>query len=83
MHTPYDFIAVAIFAGLLVLFLSRFSGEGAADEPLWPFLGATAGCAGVNWLGNQGYDIPAIIAIAAVLYFIHRFLDPIGRPPFQ
>ena len=83
MHTPFDWVAVIIFAGLLVLFLSRFSGANAHDEPLWPFLVATGGCAGINWLGNEGYYLPAVAAVAAVLYFIHRYLDPIGRPPFQ
>ena len=52
MKTPYDVVTLAIFAGLIVLFLQRStSSEADDDAPLWQYLGAGAGCGAANYFG--------------------------------
>lgn len=77
METIYDWVTVAIFAGLIVLFLQRSS----ADEPvdsIWSYLGAGVGCAVANYIGNEGNDIVAVITIIATIAFIVIVLKPIS-----
>lgn len=76
METIYDWVTVAIFAGLIVLFLQRSSAEEPTDS-LWSYLGAGAGCAVANYLGNEGHDILAVVAIGATIAFIVIVLKPI------
>jgi hypothetical protein len=77
METPYDWITVGIFAGLIVLFMQRSTAD--ADntkDPLWMYLAAGAGCGVANYLGNEGFHIPAVVTIALALAFIFHFLKP-------
>ena len=53
METPYDWVTVAIFAGLIVLFLQRSSAEGEPQDSIWQYLGASVGCAVANYFGNH------------------------------
>ena len=53
METVYDWVTVAIFAGLIVLFLQRSSGTGEPQDSIWQYLAASIGCAVANYLGNQ------------------------------
>ncbi len=64
-----------VFAGLVVLFLQRSQGE--ARDQLWQYLVAAVGCAGTNYLGNEGYDIVAIALGGATLAFIFFVLRPL------
>ncbi|SEN61187.1 hypothetical protein SAMN05192583_3147 [Sphingomonas gellani] len=78
MTTPYDWLTVAVFAGLIVLFLSRSDADRPRDS-LWQYLVASLGCALVNWLGNGGHAVAALAAGAALAAFILIVLDPLGR----
>ena len=82
METPYDWLTVAIFAGLIVLFMHRSTSEEEeqVDDPLWRYLAGGVGCAVTNYLGNEGWHIPAVLALAATLAFIFHYLKPF---PFQ
>jgi hypothetical protein len=53
VETPYDWVTVAIFAGLIVLFLQRSSAEGEPQDSIWQYLAASIGCAVANYFGNQ------------------------------
>jgi hypothetical protein len=53
VDTVYDWVTVALFAGLIVLFLQRSSGEGEPQDSIWQYLAASVGCAVSNYLGNQ------------------------------
>ena len=77
MQTAYDWVTLAIFAGLLVLFLQRSSSDTPRDT-LGPYLIAGVGCAVVNYIGNQGMHLFAIIGLVALLAFIQWALRPIG-----
>jgi hypothetical protein len=79
METVYDWVTVAIFAGLLVLFLQRStSSDDTVHDPLWMYLTASGGCALANYLGNDGMHLFAIVALAATLAFVVRFLKPLS-----
>jgi hypothetical protein len=75
VHTPYDWITVAIFAGLIVLFLHRSSLPDPVDH-IWQYLLPSVGCAVGNYLGNEELHILAITAILATLGYIQFALRP-------
>lgn len=83
METVYDWVTMAIFAGLVVLFLQRSSAEEPVDS-IWSYLGAGVGCAVANYIGNEGQHPVAIVAVVATITFIIIVLKPIdfgsGRP---
>jgi len=76
METVYDYVTIAIFAGLIVLFLQRSSADAPPTDSLWQYLVAAAGCAVANYLGNEGYMIPAVLVIVGTLAFIYYVLHP-------
>jgi hypothetical protein len=81
MDTIYDWVSLAIFAGLIVLFLQRSTSERAEkDVSLLYYLGAAAGCAVADVLGNRGQPILAIAVFAATIGFILHYLKPFHRP---
>lgn len=78
MQTVYDWITVAIFSGLIVLFLQRSTAEVATDH-LWQYLPPMFGCAFANWLGNKGDDIFAIPILMLTLVYINYVLKPFPK----
>lgn len=79
MQTPYDWITIAIFAGLIVIFLQRSVGDGEPQDSIFSYLPPAIGCAVSNYVGNQGYDILAILGIVAVLAYSVIVLKPFRR----
>lgn len=78
METVFDWITVAIFAGLCVLFLQRSLMEKPTDR-IVTYAPAAVGCALANWLGNEGYEIAAVALCAAVIVYIVRILKPFPK----
>lgn len=84
METPYDWLTVITFAGLIVLFLQRSQGE--TRDHLWQYLVASVGCATTNYLGNEALKpegnpllhVGAIGLGLATLAFIWFVLQPFG-----
>ena len=83
METPYDWITVAIFAGLVVLFMQRSTSDEVQHENdhLLMYLGAGLGCAVSNYIGNKGMHLIAIPLILATLAFIVYYLKPFKSWP--
>jgi hypothetical protein len=82
MDTIYDWVSLAIFAGLVVLFLQRSVGEHQGkDASLLFYLAAGVGCATANYFGNQGQDLIAILILIATVGFIAVFLKPFNLTP--
>lgn len=82
MQTVYDWVSLAIFAGLIVLFLQRSTSDRAEkDASLLLYLAAGVGCAVANYFGNHGQDIVAILLLAGTLAFIFVCLKPFERRP--
>ena len=77
METPYDWITVALFAGLIVLFLQRSMADEPSDRMI-DYLPPALGCAIGNYLGNEGMHIPAILVIAAVPVYVWFKLKPLA-----
>jgi hypothetical protein len=81
MQSIYDWLSLAIFAGLIVLFLQRSTSDRAdKDVSLFYYLTAGVGCAVANYFGNNGQDIIAILLLVATLGFIAYFLRPFQKP---
>jgi hypothetical protein len=77
METVYDWVSLAIFAGLIVLFLQRSVGERAEkDASLLYYLAAGVGCAAANYFGNHGQDLLAILLLVATVGLIIVVLKP-------
>jgi uncharacterized membrane protein YccC len=83
METVYDWVTVAIFAGLVVLFVQRSTSDEELKEhdSLLLYLGAALGCAVANYLGNKGMHLLAVPLIAATLFFIVYYLRPFKSWP--
>ena len=77
METIYDWVSLAIFAGLIVLFLQRSTGDRTEkDASLLYYLAAGIGCAAANYFGNKGQDLIAVLLLAGTICFIAYFLRP-------
>lgn len=83
MTTVFDYLTLAIFAGLIVLFLQRSVDPNAPKDHLWQYLAASCGCALVNYLGNEGYTIPAVLLLVGTLMFITYVLRPFPKLPLR
>jgi hypothetical protein len=84
METVYDWVTVAIFAGLIVLFLQRSVGP--ERDQMWPYFAASVACAVINQVGNKAIDDGSTLlhavsvgGIVAILAFIQYFLRPFGN----
>jgi hypothetical protein len=84
LETVYDWITVAIFAGLVVLFVQRSTSDEQAPQQhdsLLLYLGAGLGCAVSNYLGNKGIHLLAVPLIFATIFFIIYYLRPFKAWP--
>ena len=87
METVYDWVTVAIFAGLVVLFLQRSTGDEPPRDSMLHYLMASAGCAVANYFGNKAvaggglvYHLIAVAVIVGTLAFVHVVLRPLDKP---
>lgn len=87
LETIYDWVTVAIFAGLVVLFLQRSTGDRPPQDSMLHYLVASLGCAVSNYFGNKAvagdgvvYHLIAIGLIGATLAFVHIVLKPLDKP---
>jgi NhaP-type Na+/H+ or K+/H+ antiporter len=76
MQTPYDWITVAIFAAIVVLFLQRSVGDSPVEDSLLSYFPPAIGCAVANQFGNNGYDAIAIAMIFGVVAYCWLVLKP-------
>ena len=81
METVFDWITVAIFAGLIVLFMQRSTGDEPPQDSIWQYLGPSVGCAVANYLGNEGQPLVAVAVIALTLGYIIFVLRPFNFGP--
>jgi hypothetical protein len=80
METPFDWITLTIFSGLIVLFIDR-STKDRYDDHLWQYLVAAVGCAVANYLGNEGQPVAGALMVVAVIGYIVWVLKPIPGWP--
>jgi hypothetical protein len=82
LETVYDWITVAIFGGLVVLFLQRSMAEGEPQDTIWHYLPPAIGCAFANWVGNEGHGAISALIVVVVLAYIVLVLKPLGGLKF-
>lgn len=78
MQTVYDWLTVAIFAGLITLFLQRSS----ADEPkdkMFHYAPPALGCAIANYFGNHEQVVIAWLCLAAIAVYVWYVLKPLAH----
>lgn len=80
METVYDWITVAIFGGLVVLFLHRSVQPGEPQDTIYHYLPPAVGCAVANWVGNppQNQGLLSFLIVAGVLIYVLFVLKPFG-----
>jgi len=82
MDTIYDWVTVAIFGALAILFLHRSAGPHRPGDRSIYYLPPAAGCAAANYLGNNDQRWAAIaltIAVVGYILFILKPFDAIER----
>lgn len=75
MQTPFDWLTLIVFTGLVVLMLHRSMAEQPVDR-LWHYAPPAVGCAVVNYIGNEGYVLIAILGLIAIIAYILLVLRP-------
>lgn len=78
METVFDWVTVALFAGLIVLFLQRSTQDEPGDH-LWQYMVASVGLAVSNYLGNEDQELAGLLMLGAVLAFVQLTLKPFAR----
>jgi hypothetical protein len=88
METPYDWLTVAIFAGLIVVFLQRSVGDDEPVDSIWSYLPPSLGCAIANQFGNEALDSDnmlyhgiAVALVVAVIAYIILIIKPFPARP--
>jgi len=78
VETIYDWITVAIFGGLRVLFIKSSVAPGEPQDTILHYLPPAVGCAAANYVGNHGQGLVSFLIVLAVLVYIALVLKPFG-----
>ncbi|MFL5297716.1 MAG: XrtV sorting system accessory protein [Phenylobacterium sp.] len=79
MDTVYDWMTIAVFGGLVVLFLHRSMQEGEPKDTIWHYMPPSLGCMAANYVGKDLHQGPLSAAIVvAVLAYVVLVLKPFG-----
>lgn len=78
METIYDWVSMAIFGGLVVLFLHRSVSDTEPKDTILHYMPPAVGCAAANYVGNQGQGPLSALIVVAVLAYIVIVLKPFG-----
>ncbi|MGB3472825.1 MAG: XrtV sorting system accessory protein [Erythrobacter sp.] len=70
--TLFDWMAMAIFCALAITWLSRSVAQPRFHDPVFPYAACAIGCAGGNWLGNEGHSLLAyaVLGVTAIFYLL-------------
>jgi hypothetical protein len=78
MTTPFDWITMAVFAAIVVLFLQR-SAASVQQDTMLHYLPPALGCAVANYLGNHDQPWPAALILGLVAGYMLVVLKPFRR----
>ena len=77
METVFDWVTVCLFIAAAGLFFYRTQYE---RPNLWLYVALAVGCAIANWLGNNGFAVPALaligLLLAGLIWLGTRSYDP-------
>ena len=79
MQTIFDWVTMAVFSGLVVLFLNRSMAPEEKQDNIYHYAPPALGCAIANYLGNHDQRIVAIAIVIAAVGYILFFLHPFGK----
>ena len=79
MQTVFDWVTMAIFSGLVVLFLNRSMAPEEKQDNIYHYAPPALGCALANYLGNHDQRMVAIAIVIAAVGYILFFLHPFGK----
>jgi uncharacterized membrane protein YjjP (DUF1212 family) len=79
MTTVFDWMPVAIFAGLAVIYMQRSVGARPAHDAVWKYLPAAIACMLANQVGNAGWPLPATLLMAGTLAYVWFVIRPLDR----
>jgi len=79
MQTIFDWVTMAIFSGLVVLFLNRSMAPEEKQDNIYHYAPPALGCALANYLGNHDQRMVAIAIVIAVVGYVLFFLHPFGK----
>jgi hypothetical protein len=79
MQTIFDWVTMAVFSGLVVLFLNRSMAPEEKQDNIYHYGPPALGCAIANYLGNHDQRVVAIAIIIAVVGYILFFLQPFAK----
>jgi hypothetical protein len=87
LQTIFDLVTMALFAGLVVLFLQRSTTPEPRDH-MYQYAPPAIGCAVANYFGNQGEKLAnqglivvAWVLVACVIGYVVYVLKPFTRTP--
>ena len=76
VETISDWVTVAIFGGMIVLFLHRSTTDEPPKDHIIQYLPPSVGCAVANWFGNHHQEVVGYLIVLAVLAYIAVVLKP-------
>lgn len=76
MHTVCDWVTLAMFCALVILFLQRSAGPAVPGDRIVNYLPPAIGCAAANQVGNAGHDVAAGVIVAATIAYTLVVLRP-------
>lgn len=79
MNTVFDWLTVAIFAVLAVIYLQRSVGARPAHDAVWKYLPPAIVCVTANQVGNAGWSLPAATLMFAAIAYIWFVIQPLDR----
>jgi hypothetical protein len=79
MKTVFDWLTVAIFAGMAVVYLQRSAGARPAHDAAWKYLPPTVACMAANQVGNAGWSMLATVLMLAALGYVWFVIRPLDR----
>ncbi|WP_068072794.1 XrtV sorting system accessory protein [Novosphingobium lentum] len=79
MKSVFDWLTVAIFIGIALIYLQRSVGDRPAHDAVWKYLPAAGGCMLANYVGNSGMPMVATTMMLAVLIYVWLVIRPLER----
>jgi hypothetical protein len=79
VSTVFDWMTVAIFAVLAVIYLQRSVGERPAHDAVWKYLPPAVVCVIANQIGNAGWSVSAAIMMFVAIAYIWFAIRPLDR----
>lgn len=78
LETTFDWVTIAVFCALVVLFLHRSGRNEEPKDTILQYAPPAIGCAVANYVGNHGQEPLATVIVVAVVIYVVLVLKPFG-----